>query len=166
VVSFYPVAIASRFVEQTDTPWFFLPFLIAFGAMLPLAAIGGLATVAADVVAERRARRLMRPRPRLVYLFMALGWALAGGAGALLAWAAGARSTGPGAGEDWIATGLVWGTMISACATLMMISRTLTAGTAGRPSWLSGVRRTLLAGSSAASADPAVIEGNATAPDN
>jgi hypothetical protein len=31
----YPVAIASGFMEQTDTPWFFLPFLIAFGAMLP-----------------------------------------------------------------------------------------------------------------------------------
>jgi hypothetical protein len=140
VVSFYPVAIASGFMEQADTPWFFHPFLIAFGAMLPLAAVSGLATAAANVVAERRARRLKMPRPRLVYLFMALGWALAGGAGALLAWVAGARSTGPGVGEDWIATGLVWLTMISACATLMMIGRALTAGTARRPSWLSGVR--------------------------
>lgn len=50
----------------------------------------------------------MLPLAGAAYLLMALGWALAGVAGALLAWAAGARSTGSGAGEDWIATGLVW----------------------------------------------------------
>ena len=144
VVSVYPVGIASTFMDQTDTPWYLHPFLIGFGAILPLAAISGLATKVANVIAQRRALQLRRPRPRLVYLFAALGWALVGGASALLAWAAGARPTGPGAGEDRIATGLVWGTMISVCATLMMIGRALTAGTARRPSWLSGVRGALL----------------------
>jgi hypothetical protein len=57
---------------------------------------------------------------------------LAGGGAALLAWAAGASPTG----EDWIATGLVWATMISLCAALMMAGRALTAGAPKRPAWL------------------------------
>ena len=121
----YPVFFACAFMDSTDVPCYVHPLLAAFGALLPLTVIGGLATAAANSLGERRARRLMRPRAKMTYLFMALGWSLAGGTGALLAWAAGARSTGPGAGEDWIATGLVWATMISACATLMMISRAL-----------------------------------------
>jgi len=76
-VSLYPVWIASGFMEQTDVPWYFHPFLIAFGALLPLGAIGLLATAAVNVIGERRARRLAKPRPRLCYLFLALGWAVA-----------------------------------------------------------------------------------------
>jgi len=122
----YPVFFAVTFMDSTDVRWYFHPVLAAFGALLPLTVIGGLATSAANSLSERRARRLLPPRPRITYLLMALGWSLAGGTSALLAWAAGARPTGPGAGEDWIATGLVWATMITACATLMMLSRALT----------------------------------------
>lgn len=114
-------------------PWYYHPFLVAFGAVLPLTVINMLATATASFLAKHRAKRLMQPNPRATFLLMALGWALAGVACALLAWAAGARSTGPGVGEDWIATGLVWATMISACATLMMLGQALTAGTAKSP---------------------------------
>jgi hypothetical protein len=54
------------------------------------------------------------------------GASAAGVASGLATWAAGARSTGPGAGEDWIPTGLVWGTMICACATVMVAGCALT----------------------------------------
>ena len=129
MVSYYPpVGIASEFMGHTDVPWFFHPFLIAFGALLPLAAIGMLATRAANLIADRRARRLMRPRPRLAYLSMALGWALAATAFRLLGWAAGGGPDGTG---DWIVTGLGWSFMISVCAVLMMIVRALTAGSGG-----------------------------------
>jgi hypothetical protein len=95
-------------------------------AALPLLLIDGLAVAIEDRVGERRAARLKRPRPRMPYLWLALGWALACTVSALAAWAAGARPTGPGVGEDWIATGLVWATMISACAALMMAGSALT----------------------------------------
>jgi uncharacterized membrane protein YraQ (UPF0718 family) len=131
VASLLPIGFAVEFLGSADVPPYVQPFLIVFGAVLPLMVIGATATATANAAADRRARRSMRPRPRSAYLFMALGWALAGGAAALLAWAAGARSTGPGVGEDWIATGLVWATMISACAVVMMLIRALTAG--GRP---------------------------------
>ena len=68
------------------------------------------------------------PRPRADYSALALGWAVIGGACALLAWAAGARPTGPGVGEDWIATGLIWATVICACAALMAIGRAVPFG--------------------------------------
>jgi hypothetical protein len=123
---YYPIALASVFVDSADVPWYYRPLLIVFGAILPLAVIGASATTAANHLADLRARRLRRPRPRATYLLMALGWALAGVLGALLAWLAGARPTGPGVGETWIATGLVWATMISGCAALMMIGRALT----------------------------------------
>ena len=122
------VAFAAKFLGSADVPAYLSPVLAIFGAMLPLALIGMLATATANRLGDRRASRSLRPRLRATYLFMALGWALAGGAVALLAWAAGARSTGPGVGEDWIATGLVWATVISACAVLMMLGRVLTAG--------------------------------------
>ena len=132
LAAYYPLFFACAFMDSTDVPWYVHPLLDGFGALLPLTVIGRLATTAANALGERRAGRLMRPRPRVTYLFMALGWSLAGGTTALLAWAAGAKPTGPGTGEDWIATGLVWATMISACATLMMIGRVLTSsGKAG-----------------------------------
>jgi hypothetical protein len=162
IVAVYPVALAGGFVDSADVPWYYHPFLIAFGAMLPLAAIAGFATVTANVFAERRARRLIRPRPRATYLLMALGWALAGAMGALLAWAAGAR---PGGGEDWMATGLVWATMISACATLMMIGRAVTVGTARGPAWLARRRTVRPANPSGAPAGPAVTDSGEAVPD-
>jgi polyferredoxin len=125
LVNFYPVFLAGGFMESADARWYLHPFLDAFGALLPLTVIGLLATVTANFFGERRARRQLAPRPRTAYLCMALGWALVGGASALLAWAVGAKPTGP---EDWIATGLVWATMICVCATLMMLGRALTAG--------------------------------------
>jgi len=81
---------------------------------------------------------------------MALGCALVGGALALLAWAAGANPTG----EDWIATGLVWATMISVCATLLMAGRALTAGTGRGPAWLAPRRNASSATSSVTPVTP------------
>jgi hypothetical protein len=117
-------------MESTDVPGYLHPVQAVFFAMLPLAVIDALMTVAANFLGERRARRPMPLRPRVSYLFLAVGWVLVGGACALLAWAAGAGSTGPGLGRDWIATGLVWATVISCCAAVMTIGRALPAGNA------------------------------------
>ena len=57
--------------------------MIAGSAVVPLGAIGGLASLVVNVAAERRVRQ--------VYLFMELGWVLVGGTVALLARAAEAR---------------------------------------------------------------------------
>jgi hypothetical protein len=35
-----PVMIASGLMDQTDVPWYFHPFLVGFGALVPLTAIG------------------------------------------------------------------------------------------------------------------------------
>ena len=107
LVNYYPIGFASAVLDSSDVPWYVHPFLVAFGALLPLMVISVLAGAVVDFLSERRARRFLPPRTRAAYLVMALGWALAGGVSALLAWAAGARSTAPGVGEDWIATGLV-----------------------------------------------------------
>ncbi len=122
-MSIIPVTIARGFMDQTDVPWFFHPFLAAFGAVLPLAAIAWLASAAANSIAARRERRQLRTRRRLVYLSLALSWALAATAFRLLGWAAGG---GPGGTGDWVVTGLGWSFMISACAALMMIVRAVT----------------------------------------
>jgi hypothetical protein len=135
--SAYPVLIASGFMAQTDVPWYFHPFLVAFGALLPLSAIGILATAAVNTIGERRARRLAKPRPRLCYLFLALGWAAAAAVFRLLGWAAGG---GPGGTGDWIVTAVGWSCMISACAALMMIIRAITARNDRRPAWHSRLR--------------------------
>ena len=87
-------------MANMDAPRYYHPFLIMFGALLPMTVIGWSATATANHIGERRARRLLRPRPRATYWLMALGCALAGGGAALLAWAAGASPTR----EDWIAT--------------------------------------------------------------
>lgn len=123
----FPTLVAVALVDSADVPWYYHPVLMVFGAMLPMVVIYMLSIATANLLAGRRVRRLMQPRPRVMYLLMALGWALASGAWGLLAWAAGARSTSLGVGEDWVATGLVWATMISACATLMMLGQVLTA---------------------------------------
>jgi hypothetical protein len=111
------------------------PVQVVFFAMAPLAVFDAFGTVAANFLAARRERRGLAPRPAAGYSVLALGWAVIGGACALLAWAAGARSTGPGVGEDWIATGLIWATVISACAAVMAIGRAVPSG-AVRPAWL------------------------------
>ena len=77
-----------------------------------------------------------RPGHGSIALFLALGWALIGGACGLLAWAAGAWPTGPGVGQDWIATGLIWAMVISACAAVMLIGRAVPVGTVTRPTRL------------------------------
>jgi hypothetical protein len=141
VPSVVPIALACGFLESADVPAYVHPFLLAFGAVLPLWLVDGSAKILARVVAERRVRRGSSPRPRITYLVMALGWLVAGTAFALLAWAAGAVSTGPGKGEDALATGLVWATVISVCATLMMGLRAAAAGAGERPPWYARLRR-------------------------
>jgi hypothetical protein len=122
-------------MESTNVPGYYHPVQALFGALLPLAVIDAFGTFAANLLGERRARRLSPPRPRAAYALLALGWALIGGACALLAWAAGARTTGPGVGEDWLATGLIWATVISACAAVMLIGRAIPPGTVSRQAW-------------------------------
>jgi len=127
-------AAAGGYMESTDVPGYLHPVQAVFFALLPLAVFDALGTVAANFLAERRARRRLPPRPRAAYSLLAAGWALIGGACAL-AWAAGARTTGPGVGEDWIATGLIWATVICGCAALMTIGRAIPVG-AVRPARL------------------------------
>ena len=134
------IAAASGYMESTNVPVYYHPVQAAFGALLPLAVIDAFGTFAANFLGERRARRLRPPRPRADYALLSLGWVVIGGACALLAWAAGARPTGPGVGEDWLATGLIWATVISGCAAVMTIGRALPSGTARRPAWLARTR--------------------------
>jgi hypothetical protein len=121
-----PVGMACSIENSADVPWYLKSVLAVFAALLPLLVIAWLATVVVSLDDERRARRSMRSRPRATYLLLAMGWAMVGVASGVAAWAAGARSTGPGVGEDWIATGLVWSTMICICATVMMVGCALT----------------------------------------
>jgi polyferredoxin len=116
-------------------------FLLAtFAAVPPLWLIGRRATRVANFLADRRARHLQRPRPRLNYLFMALGCAAVGVAFALLARAAGAWSPEPASGTGWMAQGLVWAMTITACATLMMVGRALTVVPVRQPAWVVRLR--------------------------
>ena len=135
-----PVMIAGGFMEQRDVPWFWHPFLVAFGAVLPLGAVGLLATAAVNAVAGRRARRGAKPRPRLCYLLMALGCAAAAVVFRLLGWAAGGGPDGTG---DWIVTAVGWSFMISVCAAFMMISGAITARPNRGQAWLARVRAAL-----------------------
>jgi hypothetical protein len=130
------IAAASGYMESTNVPGYYHPVQAVFLALLPLALLDAFGTSAASFLTERRARRTRRgrpPRPQAAYALLALGWTLASGACALLAWAAGARTTGPGVGEDWLATGLIWATVISACAAVMLIGRAIPPGTVWRP---------------------------------
>ena len=127
-------AAAGGYLESTDVPLYLHPVQAVFFALLPLAVFDALGTVAANFLTDRQARRHGPARPRAAYALLAAGWALIGGACALLAWAAGARPTGPGAGEDWIATGLIWATVICGCAALMAIGRAVPADRV-RPAW-------------------------------
>jgi len=129
-------AAAGGYVQSTDVPWYLHPVQVAFIALLPLAVLDAIGTRAANFLNERRASRHLPQRPRAVYSLLALGWALIAGACVLLAWAAGARPTGPGVGEGWIATGLIWATVICAGAAVMTFGRALPSGAVGRPAWL------------------------------
>lgn len=138
----FPTSMAWVVLSSAHVPPYVLPLLAVFAAWLPMLVIAWLATVVVSLDGERRARRSMRPRPRVAYLLLATGWVAAGVVSGLAAWAAGARSTGPGAGEDWIATGLVWSTIICICATVMMAGCALTARATQRsrryPGWRDG----------------------------
>jgi hypothetical protein len=134
------IAAASGYMESTNVPGYYHPVQAVFLALLPLAVLDAFGTFAANLLSERRARRGRPPGPRVIFLFLALGWALIGGACALLAWTAGAWPTGPGVGQDWIATGLIWAMVISACAAVMLIGRAVPVGTVMRPARLAGRR--------------------------
>ena len=130
------IAAASGYLESTNVPGYYHPIQAVFLALLPLAVLDAFGTFGANFLSERRSRRGRPPRPRADYSLLALGWTLASGAWALLAWAAGAWPTGPGVGQDWIATGLIWAAVISACAAVMLIGRAIPSGTVWRPTWL------------------------------
>lgn len=128
------IAAASGYMESTNVPGYLHPVQAVFGVLLPLAVIDALGTAAAGFLGQRRGRLGPLP-PRTAFALLALGWAFAAGASALLAWAAGAWTTGPGAGQDWVATGLIWATVISACAAVMVIGRAFPTATAARAAW-------------------------------
>jgi hypothetical protein len=130
------IAAASGYLESTNVPGYYHPAQAVFLALLPLAVLDAFGTFAANFLSERRARRGGPTGPRAAYSLLALGWALIGGACALLAWAAGAWPTEPGVGQDWIATGLIWAIVISACAAVMLIGRAAPVETVRRPARL------------------------------
>jgi hypothetical protein len=133
------IAASSGYLESTNVPGYYHPVQAVFLALLPLAVLDAFGTFAANFLSERRAGRARRgrpPRPGAAYSLLALGWTLTAGACALLAWAAGAWPTGPGVGQDWLATGLIWAMVISVCAAVMLIGRAVPSGTVWGPTWL------------------------------
>jgi hypothetical protein len=126
------IAAASGYMESTNVPGYLHPVQAVFGVLLPLAVIDAFGTAAAGFLGQRRGRLGPLP-PRTAFALLALGWTLAAVACALLAWAAGAWTTG--AGADSLATGLTWATVISGCAAVMVIGRALPTarGLAGAP---------------------------------
>jgi hypothetical protein len=127
------IAAASGYLESTNVPGYYHPVQAVFLALLPLAVLDAFGTFAASFLSERRGGPA---GPRAAYPLLALGWTLIGGACALLAWAAGAWPAEPGVGQDWIATGLIWAMVISACAAVMLIGRAAPVGTVERPARL------------------------------
>ncbi len=119
-------AAAGGFLATVNEPRYYAPLLLLLGALLPLAVVDVGATAVASFVSGRRERRLMPPRPRATYLFLALGWLVIGAVFALLASSA--------------ATWLFWATVISGGAAVMLIGRALPSGTAWRPGRLPAVR--------------------------
>ena len=130
------IAAASGYMESTNVPGYYHPVQAVFLALLPLAVLDAFGTFAANFLGERRARRGRPPRPRVNFLFLAVGWALIGGACSLLAFAAGAWPTEPDGGQDWIATGLIWAMVISACAAIMLVGRAVPVSTVKRATGL------------------------------
>ncbi len=130
------IAGASGYMESTNVPGYLHPAQAVFLVLLPLAALDAVGTFGANVLSERRARRGRPSGPQVDFLFLALGWSLIGGACALLAWAAGGWATGPGAGQGWIAAGLIWAMVISACAAVMLVGRAVPVSTVTRPTGL------------------------------
>jgi hypothetical protein len=112
-------AATGGFLATVNEPRYFAPALLLFGALLPLAAFDAAATAIVSSVSGRRERRLMPPRPRASYLFLALGWLVIGAVLRLLA----------SSGSTW----LVWATVISGSAAVMLIGRALPSGAAWWP---------------------------------
>jgi hypothetical protein len=120
-------AATGGFLATVNEPRYYAPLLLLFGALLPLAAVDVGAAAVASFLSGRRERRLMPPRPRATYVFLALGWLVIGVVFGLLASSA--------------ATWLVWATVVSGSASVMLIGRALPSGTAWWPGLLPAVRR-------------------------
>jgi hypothetical protein len=113
-------AAAGGFLATVNEPRYYAPLLLLFGALLPLAVVDVGATAVARFVSGRR---LMPLRPQATYLFLALGWLVIGAVFGLLA----------SSSASW----LVWATVISGSAAVMLIGRALPSGTAWWPGRLS-----------------------------
>jgi peptidoglycan/LPS O-acetylase OafA/YrhL len=118
-------AATGGFLATVNEPRYLAPVLLLFGALLPLAAFDAGATVVVRIVGERRERRLTPPRPRATYLFLALSWLVIGVVFGLLTSSA--------------STWLIWATVISGSAAVMLIGRALPSGTSWRPGRLAAV---------------------------
>jgi hypothetical protein len=128
-------AAAGGFLATVNEPRYYAPVLLLLGALLPLAVVDAGATVIVSFLSARWERRLEPLRTRAAYLFLALGWIVVGAVCGLLASSA--------------ATWLVWATVISGGAALMLIGRALPSGTAWWPGRLSAeslVRRAVRPG--------------------
>jgi hypothetical protein len=122
-------AAAGGFLATVNEPRYYAPVLLLLGALLPLAVVDSGAAVIASFLSGRQVRRQLAPQPRATYLFLALGWIVVGAVCGLLASSAVA------------ATWLLWATVISGSAAVMLIGRALPSGTAWWPGRLSAVRR-------------------------
>jgi hypothetical protein len=124
-------AAAGGFLATVHEPRYYAPFLLVFGALLPLAVVDVGATAVAGFLSGRQARGLMPPRPQAAaYLLLALGWLVIAVVCGLLASSA-----------DGGATWLIWAAVISGGAAVMLIGRVLPAGTARWPGRLAAVRQ-------------------------
>jgi hypothetical protein len=115
-------AAAGGFLATVSEPRYYAPLLLLLGALLPLAVVDVGATAVASFLSGRRERGLMPARSQATYLFLALGWLVMGAVCGLLA---------SSAHDD--ATWLVWATVISGGAAVMLIGRALPSGTARWP---------------------------------
>jgi hypothetical protein len=118
-------AATGGFLATVHEPRYLAPILLLFGALLPLAAFDAGATVLVNFLGGRPERRLTPRGPRATYLFLALGWLVIGAVSGLLASSA--------------STWLIWGTVISGSAAIMLIGRALPSGTAWWPGRSSAV---------------------------
>ena len=119
-------AAAGGFLATVHEPRYYAPVMLLLGALPPLAVVDSGATVIVSFLSARWERRLEPLRPRAAYLFLALGWIVVGAVCGLLA-----SSANDGA------TWLVWATVISGSAAVMLVGRALPSGTAWWPGRLS-----------------------------
>jgi hypothetical protein len=126
----FAFAAAGGFLATVSEPRYYAPLLLLLGALLPLAVVDVGATAVAGFLSGRQQRGLTPSRPGATYVYLALGWLVIGAVCGVLASAA-------NDGATW----LVWATVISGGAAVMLIGRSVPSGAAWWPGRLPAVRR-------------------------